>query len=62
MVRGKELRALRPLPRGPLMVTASHPTHRPFWLTLALAVTLQNMAAHWLFLETHHGWAHLTNR
>ncbi|KAM5242876.1 receptor for retinol uptake STRA6 isoform 4-T4 [Hipposideros larvatus] len=34
----------------------------PFWLTLALAVTLQNMAAHWVFLETHHGWAELTNR
>lgn len=34
----------------------------PFWLTLALAVTLQNMAAHWVFLATHRGWAELTNR
>uniref|UniRef100_G3U167 Receptor for retinol uptake STRA6 n=1 Tax=Loxodonta africana TaxID=9785 RepID=G3U167_LOXAF len=34
----------------------------PFWLTLALAVTLQNMAAHWAFLETHHGCPELTNR
>uniref|UniRef100_A0A8C5VIJ4 Receptor for retinol uptake STRA6 n=1 Tax=Microcebus murinus TaxID=30608 RepID=A0A8C5VIJ4_MICMU len=34
----------------------------PFWLTLALAVTLQNVAAHWLFLETHHGRPELTNR
>ncbi|XP_076979927.1 receptor for retinol uptake STRA6 isoform X2 [Tamandua tetradactyla] len=34
----------------------------PFWLTLALAVTLQNIAAHWAFLETHHGWPELTNR
>ncbi|XP_016066000.1 PREDICTED: stimulated by retinoic acid gene 6 protein homolog [Miniopterus natalensis] len=34
----------------------------PFWLTLALAVTLQNMAAHWVFLKTHHGWPELTNR
>ncbi|XP_005560116.3 receptor for retinol uptake STRA6 isoform X2 [Macaca fascicularis] len=34
----------------------------PFWLTLALAVTLQNMAAHWVFLETHDGHPQLTNR
>ncbi|XP_075391677.1 receptor for retinol uptake STRA6 [Tenrec ecaudatus] len=34
----------------------------PFWLTLALAVTLQNMAAHWAFLETCHGHRELTNR
>ncbi|EPQ18030.1 Stimulated by retinoic acid protein 6 protein like protein [Myotis brandtii] len=34
----------------------------PFWLTLALAVTLQNMAAHWVFLKTNHGWPELTNR
>ncbi|XP_007947192.1 receptor for retinol uptake STRA6 [Orycteropus afer afer] len=34
----------------------------PFWLTLALAVTLQNLAAHWAFLETHHGRPELTNR
>ncbi|XP_004374797.1 receptor for retinol uptake STRA6 [Trichechus manatus latirostris] len=34
----------------------------PFWLTLALAVTLQNMAAHWAFLETHHGRPEVTNR
>ncbi|XP_045387834.1 receptor for retinol uptake STRA6 [Lemur catta] len=34
----------------------------PFWLTLALAVTLQNVAAHWVFLETHHGRPELTHR
>ncbi|XP_053451799.1 receptor for retinol uptake STRA6 isoform X1 [Nycticebus coucang] len=34
----------------------------PFWLTLALAVILQNVAAHWFFLETHHGHPELTNR
>ncbi|OBS67133.1 hypothetical protein A6R68_04316 [Neotoma lepida] len=34
----------------------------PFWLTLALAVILQNMAAHWIFLETHHGYPELTNQ
>ncbi|XP_006153439.1 receptor for retinol uptake STRA6 [Tupaia chinensis] len=35
---------------------------QPFWLTLALAVTLQNVAAHWVFLETEHGRPELTNR
>ncbi|XP_041600333.1 receptor for retinol uptake STRA6 isoform X2 [Vulpes lagopus] len=34
----------------------------PFWLTLSLAVILQNTAAHWVFLETHHGRPELTNR
>ncbi|XP_006047416.3 receptor for retinol uptake STRA6 isoform X1 [Bubalus bubalis] len=34
----------------------------PFWLTLVLAVTLQNAAAHWAFLDTHHGRPGLTNR
>ncbi|XP_012374296.1 receptor for retinol uptake STRA6 isoform X2 [Dasypus novemcinctus] len=34
----------------------------PFWLTLALAVILQNIAAHWAFLDTHHGYPELTNR
>ncbi|KAI4572976.1 hypothetical protein MJG53_012814 [Ovis ammon polii x Ovis aries] len=34
----------------------------PFWLTLVLAVTLQKVAAHWLFLDTHHGRPGLTNR
>ncbi|OWK08849.1 STRA6, partial [Cervus elaphus hippelaphus] len=34
----------------------------PFWLTLVLAVTLQNVAAHWVFLDTHHGRPGLTNR
>ncbi|KAM7337498.1 hypothetical protein ACRRTK_003617 [Alexandromys fortis] len=34
----------------------------PFWLTLALAVILQNIAAHWIFLETHHGYPQLTNQ
>ncbi|XP_044247907.3 receptor for retinol uptake STRA6 [Ursus arctos] len=33
-----------------------------FWLTLALAVVLQKMAAYWVFLETHHGHPELTNR
>lgn len=37
-------------------------TYRPFWLTLALAVILQNIAAHWIFLETHHGYPQLTNQ
>lgn len=43
-------------------MTPSHSACRPFWLTLALAVTLQNMAAHWVFLKAHHGWPELTNR
>ncbi|XP_076781673.1 receptor for retinol uptake STRA6 [Arvicanthis niloticus] len=34
----------------------------PFWLTLVLAVILQNIAANWIFLETHHGYPELTNR
>ncbi|XP_057624672.1 receptor for retinol uptake STRA6 isoform X3 [Chionomys nivalis] len=34
----------------------------PFWVTLALAVILQNIAAHWIFLETHHGYPQLTNQ
>ncbi|KAG8514562.1 Receptor for retinol uptake STRA6 [Galemys pyrenaicus] len=34
----------------------------PFWLTLILAVILQNVAAHWVFLDTHHGRPGLTNR
>ncbi|KAM8782087.1 receptor for retinol uptake STRA6 [Rhynchonycteris naso] len=34
----------------------------PFWLTVVLAVTLQNMAVHWVFLKTHHGRPELTNR
>ncbi|KAL1781534.1 stimulated by retinoic acid protein 6 protein-like isoform X1 [Sigmodon hispidus] len=34
----------------------------PFWLTLALAVILQNIAAHWIFLKTHHGYSELTNQ
>ncbi|XP_012968259.1 receptor for retinol uptake STRA6 isoform X2 [Mesocricetus auratus] len=34
----------------------------PFWLTLVLAVILQNIAAHWIFLETRHGYPELTNK
>ncbi|NP_001155947.1 receptor for retinol uptake STRA6 isoform X1 [Mus musculus] len=34
----------------------------PFWLTVALAVILQNIAANWIFLRTHHGYPELTNR
>ncbi|XP_012584017.1 PREDICTED: stimulated by retinoic acid gene 6 protein homolog isoform X1 [Condylura cristata] len=34
----------------------------PFWLTLVLVVILQNAAAHWVFLDTHHGRPALTNR
>ncbi|XP_031199306.1 receptor for retinol uptake STRA6 isoform X1 [Mastomys coucha] len=34
----------------------------PFWLTLVLAVVLQNIAANWIFLKTHHGYPELTNR
>nr|XP_019591478.1 PREDICTED: stimulated by retinoic acid gene 6 protein homolog isoform X2 [Rhinolophus sinicus] len=45
-----------------LLLLRSLESSWPFWLTLALAVTLQNMAAHWIFLKTHHGWAELTNR
>lgn len=44
-----------------LLLLRSLASFWPFWLTLALAVTLQNMAAHWVFLKTHHGWAELTN-
>ncbi|XP_032324823.1 receptor for retinol uptake STRA6 isoform X1 [Camelus ferus] len=45
-----------------LLLLRSLKTSWPFWLTLALAVTLQNMAAHWVFLETHHGRPELSNR
>ncbi|XP_047652479.1 receptor for retinol uptake STRA6 [Phacochoerus africanus] len=45
-----------------LLLLRSLKSSWPFWLTLALAVTLQNMAAHWVFLETHHGRPELTNR
>ncbi|KAF6352527.1 signaling receptor and transporter of retinol STRA6 [Rhinolophus ferrumequinum] len=45
-----------------LLLLRSLESSWPFWLTLALAVILQNMAAHWIFLETHHGRAELTNR
>ncbi|XP_049634126.1 receptor for retinol uptake STRA6 [Suncus etruscus] len=34
----------------------------PFWLTLALAVMVQNLVAHWGFLDTHHRCPELTNR
>ncbi|KAM4826362.1 receptor for retinol uptake STRA6 [Thomomys bottae] len=34
----------------------------PFWVTLVLAVALQNIAAHWGFLKNHHGPRELTNR
>ncbi|XP_052044158.1 receptor for retinol uptake STRA6 [Apodemus sylvaticus] len=34
----------------------------PFWLTLVLAAILQNIAANWIFLKTHHGYPELTNR
>ncbi|XP_040825268.1 receptor for retinol uptake STRA6 [Ochotona curzoniae] len=33
-----------------------------FWLTLALALILQNMAARWVFLDTRHSHPELTNR
>ncbi|XP_068411586.1 receptor for retinol uptake STRA6 isoform X2 [Eschrichtius robustus] len=45
-----------------LLLLRSLKSSWPFWLTLALAVTLQNMAAHWVFLDTHHGRPELTNR
>ncbi|XP_060026015.1 receptor for retinol uptake STRA6 isoform X2 [Lagenorhynchus albirostris] len=45
-----------------LLLLRSLKSSWPFWLTLALAVTLQNMAAHWIFLDTHHGRPELTNR
>ncbi|XP_051012512.1 receptor for retinol uptake STRA6 [Acomys russatus] len=34
----------------------------PFWLMLALVVLLKNVAANWVFLDTHHGCPELTNR
>ncbi|XP_044518773.1 receptor for retinol uptake STRA6 [Gracilinanus agilis] len=34
----------------------------PFCLTLILAVILQNLTAHWAFLQNHHGQQELTNR
>ncbi|XP_021028847.1 receptor for retinol uptake STRA6 [Mus caroli] len=34
----------------------------PFWLTVALAIILQNIAGNWVFLKTHHGYPELTNR
>ncbi|XP_058398038.1 receptor for retinol uptake STRA6 [Diceros bicornis minor] len=45
-----------------LLLLRSLESSWPFWLTLALAVILQNMAARWVFLETHHGRPDLTNR
>ncbi|XP_077934833.1 receptor for retinol uptake STRA6 [Halichoerus grypus] len=45
-----------------LLLLRSLESSWPFWLTLALAVVLQKMAAHWVFLETHHGHPQLTNR
>ncbi|XP_073917730.1 receptor for retinol uptake STRA6 isoform X2 [Castor canadensis] len=45
-----------------LLLLRSLESSWPFWLTLALAVTLQNIAAYWVFLETHHGHPELTNR
>ncbi|XP_014932785.3 receptor for retinol uptake STRA6 isoform X2 [Acinonyx jubatus] len=45
-----------------LLLLRSLESSWPFWLTLVLAVVLQNMAAHWIFLETRHGHPELTNR
>ncbi|KAK2500881.1 hypothetical protein MC885_005281 [Smutsia gigantea] len=45
-----------------LLLLRSLESSWPFWLTLALAVILQNIAAHWVFLENHHGRPELTNR
>uniref|UniRef100_A0A8D2JMI9 Receptor for retinol uptake STRA6 n=1 Tax=Sciurus vulgaris TaxID=55149 RepID=A0A8D2JMI9_SCIVU len=45
-----------------LLLLRSLESSWPFWLTLALAVTLQIIAAHWVFLETHHVHPELTNR
>ncbi|XP_062946094.1 receptor for retinol uptake STRA6-like [Cynocephalus volans] len=45
-----------------LLLLRSLESSWPFWLTLALVVTLQNMAAQWVFLETQHGHPELTNR
>ncbi|KAL4700909.1 hypothetical protein H8959_014913 [Pygathrix nigripes] len=54
---------LMPLLHGRnLLLFRSLESSWPFWVTLALAVTLQNMAAHWVFLETHDGHPQLTNR
>lgn len=35
---------------------------RPFWLTLVVAVIVQNLAAHYQFLEQHPLRKELTNR
>lgn len=35
---------------------------RPFWLTLVIAVIVQNLAAHYQFLEQHPLRKELTNR
>ncbi|XP_044788859.1 receptor for retinol uptake STRA6 isoform X4 [Bubalus bubalis] len=57
-----------PLPPGHILLDELHRLPDcfylpwPFWLTLVLAVTLQNAAAHWAFLDTHHGRPGLTNR
>ncbi|XP_044620458.2 receptor for retinol uptake STRA6 isoform X1 [Equus asinus] len=45
-----------------LLLLRSLESSWPFWLTLALAVILQNVAAHWVFLETRHGRPELTNQ
>ncbi|KAM5291732.1 receptor for retinol uptake STRA6 [Ctenodactylus gundi] len=45
-----------------LLLLRSLESSWPFWLTLALAVILQNIAAHWVFLESHHGHSEVTNR
>ncbi|XP_073068281.1 receptor for retinol uptake STRA6 isoform X3 [Manis javanica] len=45
-----------------LLLLRSLESSWPFWLTLASAVILQNLAAHWVFLENRHGRPELTNR
>jgi len=47
-------------PRGVQSVSSLPP--RPFWLTLVVAVIVQNLAAHYQFLEQHPLRKELTNR
>ncbi|XP_063099623.1 receptor for retinol uptake STRA6 isoform X2 [Cavia porcellus] len=45
-----------------LLLLRSLESSWPFWLLLVLAGALQNAAAHWVFLDTQHGYPKVTNR
>ncbi|XP_060030217.1 receptor for retinol uptake STRA6 isoform X1 [Erinaceus europaeus] len=51
-----------PLPGGQSPLLHGLQTSWPFWLTVALAVALQSVAARWVFLDTRLGYPVLTNR